>query len=131
MEAAPRFTAEPPRRVRRANLTPMIDVLFLLVVFFLLAARIEATGALPVTAAGGGAGAWTGPPRVVTVTPDALRLNGVPVADAGLAAALWPLMTAPGDPVVLRAEGGATLQRLVTVAEALAAAGFGALMLAE
>jgi biopolymer transport protein ExbD len=131
MQAAPRFTVAPPRRPRRANLTPMIDVLFLLVVFFLLAARFEAAGAIAVAPAAGVEAAWSGPPRLVTVTPDALLLNGRPVAEAALAAALAPLVSGPDDMVVLRAAEGATLQRLVAVIEALGAAGFGNLALVE
>ncbi|MFN6978199.1 MAG: biopolymer transporter ExbD [Gemmobacter sp.] len=130
-DAGPRFTPEAARRVRRANLTPMVDVLFLLVVFFLLAARFEATGALPLTAGGGGAEGWTGPPRLVTVTPDALRLNGVDLAGDALAPALAALMQGPDDPVVIRAGGGATVQRLVDVVSGLRAAGITRLMLAD
>ena len=35
------FTFEEPHKVRRPSLTPMIDVVFLLLVFFMLAARFE------------------------------------------------------------------------------------------
>lgn len=118
----------PPRR--RAALTPMIDVVFLLLVFFMLAARFGAEGALPAAAAGAGA-EWRGPPRLVEIAPDGLRLNGAEIAEAALPAALRPLMTGEGDPVILRALAGASLQRVIDVADALRAAGFGALVLAE
>ena len=54
-------------------------------------------------------------------------MNGVEARDP--AAALAALMPAPGAPALLRAEGGATVQRLVDVAEALRAAGDPALAL--
>lgn len=128
--AGPRFTEPAPARVRRTNLTPMIDVLFILVVFFLLAARFAPEGALPVAAAGAGAAAWEGPPRLVTVTPAGVALNGRALAEEGLPAALAALMADPGDPVVLRPAEGADVQRLVDVVEALAAAGIARVLVA-
>lgn len=118
-----------PRPRRRMSLTPMIDVVFLLLVFFMLAARFGSETAL-VLGAGGGTAGWDGPPRLVDVTPDALRLNGVAVAERDLAAALAPLMTG-ADPVVMRAVDGASLQRLVSTAQALRAAGAGAVLVME
>jgi len=110
-----------PVRRRRPSLTPMIDVVFLLLVFFMLAARFGTQGAVPLVV-GAGVGSYSGPPRLVEVTPDALRLNGLPVAD--LAAALRPLMQGPDDIIVLRGRGGADVQRLVDALTLLQAAGF-------
>ena len=115
-----------PRIRRRPGLTPLIDVVFLLLVFFMLASRFGVEGALPL-AAGGGVGAWEGPPRLVTVRPGEIRVNGVPASDP--AAALRPLMPEGGGPVVVRAEG-ADLQRLVDAMAALRAAGLTDLVLA-
>jgi biopolymer transport protein ExbD len=123
-----RFGPDRPRR--RPNLTPMIDVVFLLLVFFMLVSRFGVDRVLPLSMAGGGGG-WSGPPRLVDVAPDALALNGVPVGADALAGALAPLMAGPDDPVVLRARDGAPLQALVTVMEALGAAGFTRLVLVE
>lgn len=124
------FDFAAPRPRRRPNLTPMIDVVFLLLVFFMLASRFGHSGALPL-ATSGAASAYRGPPRLIEVAPDALRLNGAPLAEAALAGALAPLMTRSDDIVVLRPAAGATLQRLVTVMAALRAAGFGHLVLLE
>ena len=95
---------EAPRRARRISLTPMIDVVFLLLVFFMLAARFGVEGVLPVTPAGGG-GSWSGPPRLVDVRPDGVTLNGAPIAPEALADALDRLSEAPTDPGVLREFG--------------------------
>lgn len=106
----------------------MIDVVFLLLIFFMLAARFGTEGAIDLTASGG-AGVYEGPPRLVEVTPSALTLNGVAIDD--LPTALAPLMSSPSDTVILRARNGADVQRLIDVMETLRAAGFTALVLAE
>lgn len=123
------MTLLPPRPRRRLSLTPMIDVVFLLLVFFMLAARFGVDTGL--TLGSGGTGAvWQGPPRLIEVTPDALRLNGIAVTEDGLAAALAPLLTGT-DPVVLRARDGATVQRIVTVIAVLQGAGVGQILMVD
>ena len=115
----------PSRVRRRPGLTPLIDVVFLLLVFFMLASRFGVEGALPLVA-GDGTGDWKGPPRLVTVRAGEVLVNGVPADDP--AAALRPLMPAGGGPVAVRANG-ADVQRMVNVMEALRAAGFPDLVL--
>ena len=115
----------PPRPRRRPGLTPLIDVVFLLLVFFMLASRFGTEGALPL-AAGGGDGVWEGPPRLVTVTPGAVLVNGAATVDP--AAALAPLLPPGGGAVVVRSDG-ADLQRLVDAMAALRAAGLSDLVL--
>ena len=115
-----RFGAHRP--LRRASLTPLIDVVFLLLVFFMLAAQFSRDAAIPVLAAGVGA-AYAGPPRLVEVGPAGLWLNGSVVAPEALVAALEPLMAGPEDVVVLRGREGAALQDLIVVADLLRAAG--------
>lgn len=124
------FAFAAPRRRRRISLTPMIDVVFLLLVFFMLAARFGADQAIPLRI-GAGPGEWEGPPRLVEVLPEGQRLNGVAVTPEALVTGLAPLMETPGDPVVLRPRDGASLQRLVDVMEALSSAGYTGLILVE
>ena len=124
------FAFAPPRPRRRISLTPMIDVVFLLLVFFMLAARFGQDQAIPLRI-GAGAGEWEGPPRLVDVLPEGQRLNGVPVTPEALVTGLAPLMRDTGEPVVLRSQDGATLQRLVDVIEELTAAGYTGLILVE
>ncbi|MBL3571142.1 biopolymer transporter ExbD [Rhodovulum sp. BSW8] len=115
----------PPAARRRPSLTPMIDVVFLLLVFFMLAARMGAEVALPVAGGAGGTAEWSGPPRLVDIRPEALTLNGVETPLEGLAEALTPLVEDPAaDPVVLRPRDGADLQRVIEVIETLSAAGY-------
>lgn len=120
---------EAPRR-RRPNLTPMIDVVFLLLVFFMLASRFGMDTALPLSVAGQG-GDYSGPPRLVEIRPEVISLNGIVVAPEELTTALAPLMAAPDDVIVLRARDGADLQDLVGVMDALTAVGHSRLVLVE
>jgi biopolymer transport protein ExbD len=125
------FPPRPPRSRRRPSLTPMIDVVFLLLVFFMLASRFGQETAVTVSGAGSGGVASAGAPRLVDVLPDALRLNGRPVALADLSAALAALTESGGDLIVLRPREGADLQRVLDVLAPLVAAGFTGLALTE
>jgi biopolymer transport protein ExbD len=120
------------RSRRRQNLTPMIDVIFLLLVFFMLAARFGAEDALPLqTATAAGAAVYNGPPRLIDIGPQQLRLNGQAVAAPDLAERLAPLVSDPADAILLRAGDGAGLQDLLRVMDGLRAAGFVTLVLVE
>jgi biopolymer transport protein ExbD len=129
--AAPTFDFAAVRPPRRPSLTPLVDVVFLLLVFFMLAARFGPERALPLAAAGTGADEWEGPPRLVTVGQGGVALNGVPVSLDGLAEALALLMPTPDAPVVLRPAAGADVQAMVDVLAALAAAGHANLVVLE
>lgn len=119
----------PPARPRRKpSLTPMIDVVFLLLVFFMLASRFGAEQVIPLPLASAG-GEYSGPPRLITVLPDRLLLNGLPVPD--LAAALQPMMQTPQDMLILRGREGATLQQITAVTDLLHSAGFTRFVLVE
>ena len=116
-------------RRRRIGLTPMIDVVFLLLVFFMLAARFGVTDAIPVTLSGGAPQNYDGPPRLVTVLPNALRVNGIDTTDP--VNALTPLMGDADDIIVLRARDGASVQALLNVMGTLRAAGWSNLVVLE
>ena len=124
------FGAPKPRR--KPSLTPMIDVVFLLLVFFMLASRFGMDMQVPLNAPGAGAEQpYSGPPRLVDILPEGLRLNGQEIAPDALPAALADLVGDPGDTIVLRARDEARLQRVVDVMQALKQAGFTALVLVE
>lgn len=111
------------QRRRRPSLTPMIDVVFLLLVFFMLAARFGTDLQFPLQLGAGPAATWQGPPRLVDIRPEGLRLNGQPIAPEALAQALTRLMETDGDTIVLRAAKDVPLQGVVTVLESLATQG--------
>ena len=124
------FSFAAPRRSRRPSLTPMIDVVFLLLVFFMLASQFGKDTALLLSGAGDGT-AYAGPPRLVEIAPDTIALNGQTVALKDLGAALDPLVTTRGDTIVLRGADGADVQRLLDVAQTLRTQGFTGLSVVE
>lgn len=125
------FAFDTPRPRRRPSLTPMIDVVFLLLVFFMLAARFGQDMSLPLKTAGPGATEWQGPPRLIQITPDSVTLNGLPTDPAALADALQPLLPAADAPVLLRAAQGTDLGRMVALIDSLRAAGITNLVVVE
>ena len=112
------------------NLTPMIDVVFLLLVFFMLASRFGVDQVLPLPLASGGSG-YSGPPRLVDIRPETLQLNGREVSVDALIVALQGMTERPDDLIILRGGDETDLQRLVTVAAQLRSAGFSRLTLVE
>jgi biopolymer transport protein ExbD len=122
------FASHRPRR--RPSLTPMIDVVFLLLVFFMLAARFGQDEAIKLTA-GSGSAAWEGAPRLLELRETGLLLNGAPVAADDLAAALGELMPAADAPVVVRATGRADLAALTALIDLLRDAGISNVVLVE
>ncbi len=118
------------RPSRRPSLTPMIDVVFLLLVFFMLAARFGTDFGLQLNTATRG-GTYEGPPRLVDVGAQNVLLNGVETADDRLAPELKALMPDPAATIIIRPGENAQLQRLVDVLEHLKAAGFGSLAVIE
>ncbi|MBU3030011.1 ExbD/TolR family protein [Paracoccus marinaquae] len=126
------FSFGPRRHPRRMSLTPMIDVVFLLLIFFMLSSRFGIDAVLPIAGGSEGTGSeWQGAPRLVDIAADGLMLNGAAVEEEALADALTPLMPPEGGAVVLRPREGADLQRLVEVMDLLRADGFDRLILVE
>ncbi len=124
------FSFAEPRPVRRISLTPMIDVVFLLLVFFMLVARFGSDRAIPLELAGGAA-EWHGPPRLVEIAPVGLRLNGVSLPERALLGDLVRLTQTGADPVLLAVTQGVDTQRLVAVMDLLGRAGFSNLALVD
>ncbi|MFV1493533.1 biopolymer transporter ExbD [Phaeobacter sp. JH18-32] len=120
--------AQRPRR--KPSLTPMIDVVFLLLVFFMLASRFGTDAVLDLPLAGQG-GSYNGPPRLIGIGAGNLDLNGQPVAESNLPAALALLMDSPGDMLVLRGRDQADVQRITDVTSLLRQAGFSNFVLVD
>ncbi|NIZ08395.1 biopolymer transporter ExbD [Pseudooceanicola sp. HF7] len=124
------FLSTTPRPRRKPSLTPMIDVVFLLLVFFMLASRFGTDQVLPLPLASAGQG-YEGPPRLVDILPEGLKVNGREIPQAELATAIGELTEKPQDTIILRGADGAQLQRVVDVAAILRAGGFTNLVLVE
>jgi len=122
----------PPRLANRARgrrppigLTPLIDVVFILLVFFMLATSFVDWRSIdldaPARAVSGGSmeGAL-----LVEVRKDGLRLSGEPVAMGALAAKVRErLSRKPDRKVLVKPAAGVALQDTVSVLDRLAAAG--------
>ena len=125
------FRFATPRPARRPSLTPMIDVVFLLLVFFMLAARFGQDVGLALAPGGAGGAPYDGPPRLVEFDEVTLWLNGVERDPAALTAELLALMPTPDALIILRPRAGATVQDLTRLTEALQAAGMSRLVVLE
>lgn len=125
------FAFAASRARRKPALTPLIDVVFLLLVFFMLAAQFGRDSAIDLSSGAGSAAPYLGPPRLITILPHSILLNGVPQLEAELPHALDALTETRDDVIVLRARDGADVQRLTDLAERLTDAGFLRLVLVE
>lgn len=108
------------------GLTALIDVVFILLLFFMLAANLQ-TPRVQALQLGGRAAQWSGPAAAETLAiavpvSGPLRIAGRPVALTALAAD-WRRRAAAVRRVRLMPDAGVTVQRLLTVMDALAAAG--------
>lgn len=121
------LTLPPSPARRRIGLTPLIDVVFLLLVFFMLASTFIELRRLDVTVrrSDGATSAQTvGPVEVVLRASGAVEIAGAFVAPEAVGAAVAAALRAsPGRPVVIRAESDVPVQRVVTVLDRLSAAG--------
>lgn len=126
------FDFGPRRHPRRMSLTPMIDVVFLLLIFFMLSSRFGMDAVLPIAGGTEGAGSeWQGAPRLIDITPETVSLNGVGTDPDALAGELAQLMPSGDAAVILRPREGADLQRLVDVMDRLRADGITNMILVE
>ena len=115
-----------PRRRARVSLTPLIDVVFILLVFFMLASSFTDWRSLRLTAAGTGGAAAPGlvGAMLVEVRPGGVRLSGRRMAPDALAARLSARReTHPDTRVLVRPAGGVAMQRVVDLLDRLSAAG--------
>ena len=115
----------PARRRSPISLTPLIDVVFILLVFFMLASSFLDWRAIELDALGKAAAA----PSVegallVELRSDGLRLSGETLdLDALAARVAERLATKPDQRVLVKPTPGVVLQRAVAVLDRLTAAG--------
>ena len=127
--AAAGFADRAQRRRRRSpiSLTPLIDVVFILLIFFMLASSFLDWRAIdldaPVRAA---AGPGDGTALVIEVGPDTLALAGESVGWATLEARLGAVLAdRPGRSVLIVPAPAVPLQRTIAVLDRARAAGAG------
>jgi biopolymer transport protein ExbD len=113
------FGAE--RRRRRPDLTPMIDVVFLLLCFFVTSQifaqwETEIDVALPTAATGGMPQRLPGEVIINVRSDGTAVVNGQPLDDAQLRAMMDRLVELfPGQPVLLRADKSTAYEHVVRV----------------
>ena len=117
-----------PRPRRRISLTPLIDVVFMLLLFFLLASQFDQWRAFTLTASvPSSAGVSDDPARTVLLHVQAdgrLALDGTALDPARLVEVLREQRQRDPDlTVVLQADAEVELQALVTAMDGIAAAG--------
>ncbi|GLQ58023.1 ExbD/TolR family protein [Devosia nitrariae] len=128
------MTRVPVRKRRTFMLTPLVDVMFLVLIFFMLSsqtgrygllsivppARAETDAAAAVPAVADPAGAEL----VVTIGPGAVRIGGRSIATNALPGALSALRSAGYEHAVLLTTTAASVQDVVSVLEAFESARF-------
>ena len=120
------------RRARTIGLTPLIDVVFILLLFFMLASRLTPLHSVPLQAPGAGEeDALRSAALLLRIGTDGgLDLNGEALTAAELEAALQTrLARRPDLEVVVEPADGVALQRTLRVLDRLTEAGVAGLQL--
>ncbi|SMF19332.1 outer membrane transport energization protein ExbD [Tistlia consotensis] len=119
------------RRRALISLTPLIDVVFILLIFFMLASSFLDWRSIDLDAPGRtGAGSSVEGALLVELRPEGLRLSGTPIAPEELSRRVAALLAErPDQKVLLRPAPGVALQDAVAVLDRLTAAGVTALSL--
>lgn len=108
----------PRARARKLSLTSLIDVIFLLLLFFMLTSTFTRFGEIDIAAPGGqSSGGSKGPDVILSVDAGSLLLNGRAVLPDDLEAALADLQEKGAKSVLLIPRGTSTAQDLVTALE--------------
>ncbi|MEO0993621.1 MAG: biopolymer transporter ExbD [Pseudomonadota bacterium] len=125
LSAAPLRLGNRPRRRLRISLTPLIDVVFILLVFFMLASSFLDWRSVELTAApAGGPSVGAEGALLVELTEEGVRLSGERMDLTTLAARLEThLAQTPERRILVRPAPGVDMQRMVRLLDAVAAAG--------
>ena len=105
-------------RRRRPSLTPMIDVVFLLLIFFMLVARFGVDKVIDINlpSALGQSSQYEGAPRLVEIkSGNIVSLNGTEISLDQLSSKLSKLMPNPNALIILRSSAEANTQDLFDV----------------
>ena len=121
------FMTRPARKRALIKLTPLIDVVFILLIFFMLASSFLDWRAIDMDApVRAGAGAADDAAFLIDIAPDGLTLNGKEATLDMIGVQLEDAITEDAQqPVLIAPAAGVSLQRLVTVLDAAKAAGAG------
>jgi biopolymer transport protein ExbD len=104
-----------PKKHRAISLTPLVDVIFLLLLFFMLSSTFTQFGQVEIGAPAAAGGSKALPKAILMVEPDRLRLNGKTIAPVDLAAEVSALAEKDNNSLLVYIKGSSSTQRLVTV----------------
>ena len=122
----PRLANSNSRRRALVSLTPLIDVVFILLVFFMLASSFLDWRTIELAPPGEGASAYAtqSGAMLIDVTGDGLRLGGQPIEPEELQVRVQQRLAEKADQsVVVRPAAGVSLQRVITLLDRLSAIG--------
>ena len=117
-------------RLSRSNaskgigLAPLIDVVFILLLFFMLATNFDQRRSIDVI----GSGVSTGEQQIeqpairLHIAPNGVRLNGQSINESALPESLRRMLPGPGSVLLVSADDAVPLQSVVTVLDQLNAA---------
>ena len=100
-------SGRPPAKI---GVTPLIDVVFILMIFFMLASTFAHERQIDLDARRTSAAAGPSDLRLLAVAPERMTLDGVVVTAEGLKSAL---AARPDATVAVRPVGGASMQRII------------------
>lgn len=107
------------RSPARIGITPLVDVVFILMIFFMLASRFTQDRQIDLTVVAPGAGA-AGETRMVLAAPASLTFDGAVLGADALSARLLALNDVH---LAVKPVEGATIQRVIEVVDIARAAG--------
>ncbi len=110
-------------RRRSVGLTSLIDVIFLLLLFFMLASSFSRYQTVPLTSGAAGGGAAVRPALLRVHDGERMDLNGRAVTSEDLAARLSELVEQDGKTVAIWSGPDAQVQHLVSALERVRGAG--------
>jgi biopolymer transport protein ExbD len=128
-----RAIGEPRPRKRLIGLTPLVDVVFILLVFFMLASSFLDWRAMELTLPARATlpAANSRAVEIVLAADGSVSVEGRAISAGELGTRVAPIVAAdPARPFVVRSAAGVALQRAVAVLDVLAAAGARSAMLA-
>ena len=125
------YGRQPQANRSALSLTPLIDVVFILLLFFILVTSSERWQSLRIdTATSAGAETADLAPSVLWLTPDAMLFEGREVTPEGLARTLRrQLALKPALRLVVQTDDSVPVQRLVAVLDQLRLAGLASIRL--
>lgn len=126
--------ATAPKPARWINLTPLIDVVFLLLIFFMLAASFTKFATVQIstgTEAPASAASARDAVILILTRDGTIRFDGATLAPDDVAARIKASPAYRGKPVWLKPGRDVNVQTLVTILEVLGSAGLGEITIAR